>query len=117
VFQLLTRDPARRLGSGKADAEEIKRHPFFKDVSFDDVLNKRIPPPYFPSIVCSHIITGLIFFLIYYYAQNGSADTSNFDEEFTKEQPTLTPVYGQLSSRDQAEFNGFSWVATWAEDV
>lgn len=49
--QLLTRDPARRLGSGKTDAEEIKRHPFFKDVNFDDVLNKRIPPPYFPTIV------------------------------------------------------------------
>ncbi|KAI0034647.1 hypothetical protein K488DRAFT_83829 [Vararia minispora EC-137] len=94
--KLLTRDPTRRLGSGKADAEEIKRHPFFKDVSFDDVLNKRIPPPYFPTI-------------------NGSADTSNFDEEFTREKPTLTPVHHQLSSRDQAEFNGFSWVATWAD--
>ena len=50
--QLLTRDPTRRLGSTKADAEEIKRHPFFKDVNFDDVLQKRIPPPYFPTIVC-----------------------------------------------------------------
>ncbi|KAI0657364.1 hypothetical protein C8Q70DRAFT_935034 [Cubamyces menziesii] len=94
--KLLTRDPSRRLGSGKSDAEEIKRHPFFKDVNFDDVLHKRIPPPYFPTI-------------------NGSADTSNFDEEFTKEQPTLTPVHTQLSSRDQAEFNGFSWVASWAD--
>jgi len=94
--KLLTRDPSRRLGSGKEDAEELKRQPFFKDVNFDDVLNKRIPPPYFPTI-------------------NGSADTSNFDKEFTSEQPTLTPVHGQLSSRDQAEFNGFSWVATWAD--
>ncbi|EJF63358.1 hypothetical protein DICSQDRAFT_102551 [Dichomitus squalens LYAD-421 SS1] len=94
--KLLTRDPSRRLGSGKADAEEIKRHPFFKDVNFDDVLHKRIPPPYFPTI-------------------NGTADTSNFDEEFTREQPTLTPVHTQLSSRDQAEFNGFSWVASWAD--
>lgn len=51
VRQLLTRDPSRRLGSGKSDAEEIKKHPFFKDVNFDDVLNKRIPPPYFPTIV------------------------------------------------------------------
>ena len=50
-LQLLTRDPTRRLGSGKGDAEEIKRHPFFKDVNFDDVLHKRIPPPYFPTIV------------------------------------------------------------------
>ncbi|KAH7885088.1 hypothetical protein F5I97DRAFT_1328941 [Phlebopus sp. FC_14] len=94
--KLLTRDPSRRLGSSEADAEEIKRHPFFKDVNFDDVLNKRIPPPYFPTI-------------------NGSADTSNFDEEFTREQPTLTPVHGQLSARDQQEFAGFSWVAAWAD--
>ncbi|EAU86111.2 AGC/PKC protein kinase [Coprinopsis cinerea okayama7 len=94
--KLLTRDPARRLGSGKEDAEEIKRQPFFKDVNWDDVFHKRIPPPYFPTI-------------------SGSADTSNFDEEFTREQPTLTPVHGQLSSRDQAEFNGFSWVASWAD--
>ncbi|TFL03230.1 hypothetical protein BDV98DRAFT_565592 [Pterulicium gracile] len=94
--QLLTRDPQRRLGSGKEDADEIKRQPFFKDVSWDDVFNKRIPPPYLPTI-------------------KGSADTSNFDEEFTREQPTLTPVHGQLSSRDQAEFAGFSWVANWAD--
>jgi classical protein kinase C len=47
----LTRDPNRRLGSGKEDAEEIKRQPFFKDVSFDDVFHKRITPPYFPKIV------------------------------------------------------------------
>ncbi|KAJ6512105.1 protein kinase C1 [Mycena vitilis] len=94
--KLLNRDPLRRLGAGEEDAEEIKRQPFFKDVNFDDVLNKRIPPTYFPSI-------------------NGSADTSNFDEEFTKEQPTLTPVHGQLSSRDQQEFSGFSWVANWAD--
>ncbi|KAJ7644267.1 protein kinase C1 [Roridomyces roridus] len=94
--KLLNRDPQRRLGAGEEDAEEIKRQPFFKDVNFDDVLNKRIPPPYFPTI-------------------NGSADTSNFDEEFTKEQPTLTPVHGQLSSRDQQEFSGFSWVANWAD--
>ena len=50
-MQLLTRDPTRRLGSGKTDAEEIKKHPFFKDVNFDDIFNKRVPPPYFPTIV------------------------------------------------------------------
>ncbi|KAG8926752.1 Serine/threonine kinase [Tulasnella sp. 419] len=95
--KLLTRDPARRLGSGKMDAEEIKRHAFFKDTNWDDVLNKRIPPPYYPTIT-------------------SAADTSNFDTEFTREQPTLTPVHGQLSAQDQAEFNGFSWVASWADN-
>lgn len=46
---------------------------------------------------------GIVFVLLTFY--------SNFDEEFTREQPTLTPVHGQLSSRDQAEFQGFSWVS------
>jgi hypothetical protein len=63
----LTRDPQRRLGAGKADAEEIKRHAFFKDVNFDDVLNKRIPPPYFPTIVRAMssrtLLTNLITFI------------------------------------------------------
>ncbi|THH03865.1 hypothetical protein EW145_g5951 [Phellinidium pouzarii] len=94
--KLLTRDPNRRLGSGKVDAEEIKGHPFFKDVDWDAVLNKQYPSPYCPTI-------------------KGSADTSNFDEEFTREQPTLTPVHTQLSAQDQQEFTGFSWVASWAD--
>ena len=54
VLQLLTRDATRRLGSGPDDAEPIKRHPFFKDTNFEDVLLKRIPPPYFPTIVWFH---------------------------------------------------------------
>ena len=87
----MTRDPARRLGAGEADAEDIKRHPFFKDVNFEDVYNRRIPPPYFPTI-------------------GNATDTSNFDQEFTREQPTLTPVHTQLSAADQQEFAGFSWV-------
>jgi novel protein kinase C epsilon type len=97
------------LGAGEADADEIKRHGFFKDVNFDDVLNKRIPPPYFPTIV--RLYFSLFHAINLTLLQNGSADTSNFDEEFTREQPTLTPVHGELSSRDQAEFNGFSWVS------
>ncbi|AFR98040.1 classical protein kinase C [Cryptococcus neoformans C23] len=93
--RLLTRDPTRRLGAGEGDAEEIKQHLFFRDVNFDDVYHKRIPPPYFPVI-------------------GNATDTSNFDQEFTREQPTLTPVHTQLSEADQKEFAGFSWIAPWA---
>ncbi|TIA71640.1 hypothetical protein E3P94_02233 [Wallemia ichthyophaga] len=94
--RLLTRDPTKRLGAGDADAEDIKAHAYFRDVNFDDVFHRRIPPPFRPSI--------------------GSAtDISNFDTEFTREQPTLTPVQGQLTEADQAEFAGFSWIAPWAE--
>jgi serine/threonine protein kinase len=33
ILKLLMKDPRKRLGGGKSDAEELKRHPFFK-VSF-----------------------------------------------------------------------------------
>ena len=51
IIQLLTREPEKRLGSGRGDAEEIKRHPFFKGVNWDDMLAKKVPPPFYPSIV------------------------------------------------------------------
>ncbi|KEI42706.1 uncharacterized protein L969DRAFT_97980 [Mixia osmundae IAM 14324] len=79
LLKLLTRDPARRLGGGPEDGAEVRRHTFFKDVNWDDVYHKRIPPPFFPKI--------------------GSAtDTSNFDSEFTN----------TLSAADQKEFASFS---------
>jgi len=49
--QLLTKDPARRLGASEADASEIKAHLFFKDTNWDDVFHKRIPSPFYPAIV------------------------------------------------------------------
>ncbi|KNZ50003.1 uncharacterized protein VP01_464g2 [Puccinia sorghi] len=94
--KLLTRDPARRLGGGPNDAEEIKAHPFFRETNWADVYGKKIPAPYFPTI-------------------NGPMDVSNFDSEFTKESPRLTPVHSQLRPEDQKEFEGFSWTAPWAQ--
>ncbi|SNX86869.1 probable protein kinase C [Melanopsichium pennsylvanicum] len=90
--KLLTRDPAKRLGSGPTDAEEIKAHPFFRDVNWDDMFNKRVAPPFCPTL-------------------KNPSDTSWFDTEFTSEKPTLTPVHSVLSAQDQAEFQSFSWTA------
>ncbi|KAG0261804.1 Serine/threonine kinase [Mortierella polycephala] len=92
--KLLTRDPEKRLGSGKTDAEEIRRHPFFKGVNWQDILDKKVPPPFFPKV-------------------RGPTDTSNFDVEFTREVPVLTPVHSHLTVNDQANFQGFSYVAEW----
>ncbi|KAG0142141.1 hypothetical protein CROQUDRAFT_673725 [Cronartium quercuum f. sp. fusiforme G11] len=94
--KLLTRDPLRRLGGGPTDAEEIKAHPFFRETVWEDVYRKRVPAPYFPTV-------------------NGPMDVSNFDSEFTKESPRLTPVHSQLRAEDQKEFEGFSWTAPWAQ--
>ncbi|OLY77673.1 Protein kinase C-like 2 [Smittium mucronatum] len=93
--ELLERDPNKRLGSGPSDADEVKRHPFFKGANWSDFLNKRVTPPFIPQI-------------------NGRSDISNFDTEFTRERPVLTLVNYKISSEDQKEFADFDYTAPWA---
>lgn len=47
IVHLLNRNPSRRLGAGPEGAQEIKRHPFFASINWDDVKHRRItvPPP------------------------------------------------------------------------
>ncbi|KAI8877450.1 hypothetical protein K501DRAFT_230241 [Backusella circina FSU 941] len=93
--QLLQREPTQRLGAGPDDAVPLKRHPFFRGVNWEDMLAKRVPPPYYPTI-------------------SGRLDTSNFDEEFTNETPALTPIQSNLTRVEQQEFVDFSYIAPWA---
>ena len=45
IVKLLNRDPTQRLGSGPGDAEEIKEHPFFKGLNWDDAIQRKLKPP------------------------------------------------------------------------
>jgi hypothetical protein len=51
IMQFLDRNPNSRLGSRGID--EIKEHPFFEGVNFDDVYNKRLNPPFRPTLASS----------------------------------------------------------------
>jgi hypothetical protein len=42
---LLNRNPSRRLGAGPEGADEIKRHPFFKELDWQQARNKQLNPP------------------------------------------------------------------------
>lgn len=54
---LLTRDPAQRLGVN--GAMDIKRHVFFsKHVDFERLMQKKIQPPFKPSVVSSSVRLG-----------------------------------------------------------
>jgi len=33
------------LGAGRADADEIKSHPFFKNIKWSSVLERKLNPP------------------------------------------------------------------------
>lgn len=87
--KLLAREPSKRLGCGPTDALEIMQHTFFKDINWDDVYHKRIKPSFIPAL-------------------KDATDTSNFDDEFTKEHPKLTPVTSVLTPAMQEQFRGFS---------
>lgn len=71
LSHLLVRDPKQRLGSGEADALEIKAHPFFVDMNWQELSTGKVQPPWVPRIA-------------------SSLDTSQFDQEFTSMLPIGT---------------------------
>lgn len=88
---LLQKDPAMRLGS--RGAEEIRRHLFFHGLDWNALENRRIQPPFRPSV-------------------ESAVDTSNVDSEFLSEQALDSFVEdSQLSESTQAQFEGFSYAA------
>ncbi|XP_061676755.1 serine/threonine-protein kinase Sgk2b isoform X5 [Syngnathoides biaculeatus] len=47
---LLERKVSRRLGE-RRDVEELREHPFFSYVDWDDLLAKKVAPPFVPNVV------------------------------------------------------------------
>lgn len=63
VKGLLNRNPKHRLGA-QNDAQDLKEHPFFKDIDWDALLRKQIPPVFKPLV-------------------ESDESVANFDPEFT----------------------------------
>ncbi|CAL2052839.1 unnamed protein product [Caenorhabditis brenneri] len=49
VNKLIVRDPAQRLGGGVDGTSAIKQHDYFKNVLWQDVILKKLVPPFIPS--------------------------------------------------------------------
>ncbi|XP_051161658.1 serine/threonine-protein kinase N isoform X3 [Leptopilina boulardi] len=94
--RLLRKNPDRRLGSSERDAEDVKKQAFFRHIAWDDLLLRRVKPPFVPVI-------------------HSVEDVSNFDEEFTSEKPHLTPPKDPrpLSDMEQGLFRDFTYMADW----
>ncbi|CAH8634833.1 unnamed protein product [Heterobilharzia americana] len=89
---LLTRDPVKRLGCGPDGEQEIKEHLFFRRLDWEKIALRLVQPPYKPITY-------------------SPCDTSNFDSEFTKDTPELTPTDKLfVMNLTQTEFSGFSFV-------
>uniref|UniRef100_H3AFJ3 protein kinase C n=1 Tax=Latimeria chalumnae TaxID=7897 RepID=H3AFJ3_LATCH len=94
--RLLRRNPDRRLGASERDAEDVKKHLFFRSVDWNALLAKKVKPPFVPTI-------------------KGREDVSNFDDEFTSEAPILTPPRDPkvLLEEEQEMFKDFDYIADW----
>jgi len=91
IEKLLIKNPDNRLGTN--GAEEIKAHPWFKNVNWNDLSQKKVVPPFKPKI-------------------SNSYDVGNFDEEFTSEEAynsVLPDTNMHLVNKYQGEFTNFTY--------
>ncbi|XP_055375516.1 protein kinase C isoform X2 [Condylostylus longicornis] len=87
----LTKNPTQRLGC-TGNENEIRKHPFFAKLDWAELENRNVKPPFRPKM-------------------KNARDASNFDTEFTKEEPVLTPVPNDvIRCINQEEFAGFSFI-------
>ncbi|CAG9584785.1 unnamed protein product [Danaus chrysippus] len=94
--RLLRKNPERRLGSSERDAEDVKKQAFFRNVDWEQLLLRKVKPPFVPTI-------------------SNLEDVSNFDSEFTSEAAVLTPPKEPrpLSNADHKLFSDFTYMADW----
>ncbi|KAK5862322.1 hypothetical protein PBY51_017732 [Eleginops maclovinus] len=86
---LLERDVSKRIG-GSSDLAELQEHPFFASINWDDLLARKVRPPFIPKVA-------------------GPCDFSNIDPEFTL-QPVPASVNECQSTGTNEAFPGFSFM-------
>ncbi|KAK7925434.1 hypothetical protein WMY93_007744 [Mugilogobius chulae] len=89
---LLKRNASVRLGGGPADAAEVQAHPFFRHINWDDLLARKVEPPFKPFL-------------------QSADDVSQFDSKFTSQTPVDSPDDSALSESANQVFLGFTYVA------
>lgn len=91
INKLLNKDARLRLGS-KSGFNEIRLHPFFKNIDFESLIKKAMKAPFIPMI-------------------ENQFDVQNFDKEFTGENPDAKSVIPskniEMIKRNQDKFKDF----------
>uniref|UniRef100_A0A671NY89 Ribosomal protein S6 kinase n=1 Tax=Sinocyclocheilus anshuiensis TaxID=1608454 RepID=A0A671NY89_9TELE len=90
--RLLKRNASSRLGAGSGDATEVQTHPFFRHVNWEDLLTRKVEPPFKPFL-------------------QSADDVSQFDSKFTSQTPVDSPDDSTLSESANQVFLGFTYVA------
>lgn len=56
----MRKNPERRLGSSERDAEDVKKQAFFRQVVWDDLLQRKIKPPFVPTVVSVLLLADIV---------------------------------------------------------
>lgn len=90
--KLLKRNASLRLGAGPGDAAEVQAHLFFRHINWEDLLARKVEPPFKPFL-------------------QSADDVSQFDSKFTSQTPVDSPDDSTLSESANQVFLGFTYVA------
>ena len=88
-FQLLQKDPSKRLGSGPRGSEEIKSHKWFKPINWRKLDAREFQPSFRPEVA-------------------GKQCVANFEKHWTDMPLVDSPVASPIASGNL--FMGFSYV-------
>jgi len=89
--KLFVADPAKRLGGGPTDALEIMQHSWFAGVDWNQIINKKIKPPFKPKLA-------------------SETDVRYVDDMFKEQKIGETPesCFG-ASLEDSSDWQGFTY--------
>ena len=84
IRKLLIIDRSKRIGNLRNGSEDVKAHKWFKGLDWEDVLNRKLRPPFVPKV-------------------KYDGDTSNFDDYSKEESQKIE----QISEREAKLFEDF----------
>lgn len=89
----LARKITSRLGCSSSGERDVKDHPYYRTIDWDELAKKNVKPPFVPKSKSKDI-------------------TSNFDPEFTANKTQFTKIDKRIIAQiDQTVFDGFDYVA------
>ncbi|OCT67388.1 hypothetical protein XELAEV_18038682mg [Xenopus laevis] len=95
ISELLKKNAEERLGSTPGDAADVAEHPFFHDIDWDELIERKAMAPYIPSL-------------------DGPEDVKYFDEKYTNLPANLTQPKGppaEMAREIEEAFQDFDYSA------